>query len=1021
MKRIAVSFLFCLVVGFTFCETLCAWEMRRGQTGELSCDQLAAGFAAPPDYAKPGVYWYFMDGNMNAEAMTKDLESMKKVGIAHLIFLEVNIGIPRGKVDMLSEQWLKLWAHAVAECERLGIEITLGIGPGWTGSGGPWVKPEDSMQHLVASTTQVTGTGLQTISLPTPPPKRPYFGEGTLSPELKSKWLDFYEDVAVLAFPTPKQNTPIADIDEKALYYRAPYSSVPGVRPFFETKSEYTKSPNDSVVAAESILVLTDKMKPDGTLTWDVPAGDWTVMRFGRRNNGAVTRPAPIPGLGFECSKFDADSLDRHLDSFVRKMFAAIGKDQFADTTGGLKMIHMDSWEMGAQNWSPAFRAEFEKRRGYDPLPYFPAYAGVVVNSAEQSERFLWDLRTTAQELVFENHAQKVHKFGHEHGLGLSIEPYDMNPTCDIELAMQGDVPMAEFWGDGCGFDTAFGAAEATSASHLLGQPVVPAEAFTSYKNDGWQQNPSGMKNQTDWAFAAGINRFVFHTFQHQPLDDSLKPGMTMAIHGAHWNRNQTWWDLVPAYHDYVSRSQFLLQQGRTVADLLLLVPEGAPHVFRPPTSLMSGDPTMPDRRGYNFDACPPSFLAHAKVENGNIVFPSGATYRVLGLPVVETMTPELLTQIARLVAGGATVIGVPPKKSPSLENFPQCDERVAQLTKTIWQRDTIPDTLTETASGRGRIFWDKTLLTQNENLYPNYDYLRTVMEKLGVPEDFFTVMSDTLRYTHRTSKDWDIYFVSNRTGAPVETDCLFRLNADIRHKPAAFLWDANTGERRVLNTGWVTSAATGKTLVMSPQMQFAPHQSFFVVFPKDAKASHAMRDNFPKSTELETLGGAWNVAFDPQWGGPENVVFDSLLDWTTHSDSGVKYYSGKATYTKKFSLSPEAKAKLAEGESWIYLDLGRVENMASVRLNGKELGVVWSAPWRVDVTDALNETDNVLEITVANLWCNRVIGDEIAVAESGASAKTYTFSMVKFFTKDSPLFPSGLLGPVTLVAEESP
>ncbi len=362
-------------------------------------------------------------------------------------------------------------------------------------------------------------------------------------------------------------------------------------------------------------------------------------MRFGRRNNGAVTRPAPLPGLGFECDKFDTVAFNDHLNDFTGKLLIKIGPRN-KKSKGGLTMLHMDSWEMGSQNWTPAFRNEFMKRRGYDPLPFYPVYAGKIVESLEISERFLWDLRQTSQELVVEYHAKHLKKYSHQNGFGLSIEPYDMNPSADMELGSVADVPMCEFWSPG-GFNSSFSCIQAASIAHVNGQPVVAAEAFTAV--DGWKQHPGSMKNQGDWAFATGINKFVYHTFQHQPLDEKLKPGMTMGPYGVQWNRNQTWWPMADAYHKYVSRCQYLLRQGKSVADVLYLTPEGSPHVFRAPASALSGDPFLPDRKGYNFDGCSPGQLYNAYVKNNKVTFPGGASYHLLVLPAFETMTPGFI------------------------------------------------------------------------------------------------------------------------------------------------------------------------------------------------------------------------------------------------------------------------------------------------------------------------------------------------------------------------------------------
>ena len=850
--------------------------------------KLKEDFLNPPDAARPGVYWYFMDGNMSKEGMTKDLESMKKAGIGNLIFLEVNVGVPRGPVDFLSEQWQDLFQHAVREAERLGIAITLGVGPGWSGSGGPWVSGKESMQHLVSSSIQVSGSENKPIVLPKPEPRKPYFGEGGFTPELRQKWMDYYKDVAVLAFPTPATDFKIADIDEKALYYREPYTSKVGVKQFLPSTANYSEPAKGTAISPNQIIDVTRFLLPDGTLNWNVPQGNWTIMRLGCRNNGAVTRPAPMPGLGFEADKMDTTAINAHLANFTGKLFQKIGIPD-KNLQGGLKMLHMDRWEMGAQNWTPRFREEFKKRRGYDLLPYYPVYSGLVVESLEKSERFLWDLRQTAQELVIENHAMHLKKYGQKYNLGFSIEPYDMNPTADMELGAVADVPMCEFWSKDYGFNSSFSCIQAASIAHVDGNQVVAAEAFTAHKED-WKQNPGSMKNQGDWAFAAGINRFVYHTFQHQCLNDSLKPGMTMGPYGVHWDRNQTWWPMADGYHQYITRCSSILRQGRTVADILYLTPEGAPQVFRAPASALSGDEWLPDRKGYNFDGCSPSQLKLAKVNDHRIVFPSGASYRLLVLPDSPTMTPELLGRIESLVKAGAVVVGNPPRKSPSLVNYPECDRQVEAKAKAIWETLNPPAEIEEHPVGKGKIIWGGVFSNiVLPELYPDYDNTAKLLKEMDVQQDFES--NGSIRFTHRTQKDLEIYFVSNKTNETVNSLCTFRVGDGTPE-----LWDPMTGEIRALPEYKISKGQIQITL------QFEPYQSYFVVFSNEKKKASGAK-NFSQPTVFMDVKSPWNVSFDPKWGGPKNVTFTQLEDWTKRSEYGIRYYSGIAVYHNTFQL----------------------------------------------------------------------------------------------------------------------
>ncbi len=1124
-----------------------------GWSGELADD-----FRRPPASARPWVYWFFMDGNISREGITADLEAMQRAGIGGVILMEVDVGIPPGPVKFMSEPWRALFKHAVTEAERLGLEITLNAGPGWTGSGGPWVKPEQSMQHIVASETSVAGGHRFDGVLPQPQPRPPFFGP--VPKELEPLRTGFYRDVAVLAFPSPEGGHRIADLDDKALYVRAPYSSQPGVKPYLPAPAEYPALPAGATIARDQIVDLTDRLSPDGRLTWDVPEGQWTILRFGRVTTGANTRPAPQPALGFECDKFDPAALDAHFEAFIGTLLRGIGPRP-NNRTAGWTMLHIDSWEMGAQNWTAKFRDEFQRRRGYDPLPYLPAMTGRVVESLEISERFLWDIRQTAQELVIENHAQHLKTLAHDHGFGLSIEPYDMNPCSDLGLGGVADVPMCEFWAQGYGFNTAFSCIEAVSIAHTLGRPVVAAESFTSDNKEAWRLHPGAMKPQADWAFCIGINRLVFHRYTHQPwLDRS--PGMTMGPYGVHYERTQTWWPMVGAWHEYLARCQTLLRRGLPVADICYLAPQGAPNVFRPPVSALTGAGPVPDRKGYNFDGCAPeTLLAGATVKRGQLVLPSGMSYRVLVLPIMETMTPSLLSKIRDLVKAGATVIGPRPLKSPSLSDYPRCDQQVQHLAAVLWgsgspdghvsaqgklgkgrvitveqhtssvadrsERPSLPADarwiwypegvasasaavgtrlfrrvfdldegasvesarllmtvdnafevqVNDAAVGEGDDFrqiytfdlkprlrpgvnrlsvqarnggespnpagligallvrysdgrelkivtnreWEcvearqpamelgglgmapwgmigKTAGPQQyPELYCSYEQVAELLARMGVPPDFES--DANLRYTHRREGKTDIYFVANPADRPVVAQCSFRV-ADRRPE----IWNPMTGAMATVSE---TGVKGGRT---SMPLSLEPGGSVFVVFGRPAHAKKTVTrlksgpsgETVPVKTEIK---GPWEARFQPGRGAPEKITMEQLADWSQYPDPGVKYFSGQATYRTTFSLDP----RLGAGNSRLTLDLGQVFVCAQVRLNGQDLGVLWRQPFQVEITQAVKPGENTLEITVANLWPNRLIGDQTLPAGERIAQTTWNP-----YTKDTPLLKSGLLGPVS-------
>lgn len=1122
-------------------------------------DTLTAEFIQPPDSARPWVYWYFMDGNLTREGMTADLESMKSVGIRGAIYLEVGLGIKPGPVEFMSNPWQELLGHAFSEADRLGLQMALGAGPGWCGTGGPWVKPEQSMQHLVASETIVNGPTTFNAQLPRPLPRTPFFGEKTLSPELHKVWKDFYLDVLVLAFPTPTGNARINDIDEKALYTRGSYSSQirgpytpgPWVRPFLPTAADYPTKPVEECIASSHILDLTDKLMPDGQLLWSVPPGSWTVLRFGRTITGQTTRPAPKPGLGWETDKFSRAAIDAHFEAYIASLLSKTGQPK--NPGRGLTTLHFDSWEMSSQNWSSRFREDFSRRRGYDLVRFLPTFSGYVVENPEMSERFLWDIRQAAQELVVENQVLRLRKLGQRHGLQLSLEPYDLNPCSDLKLGSVADVPMGEFWSKGWDAKTDFSIVEATSLGHTLGHRVIGGEAFTAGIKERWHQYPGSMRAQGDWALCAGINRFVFHRYQSQPWMNRF-PGMTMGPnggYGVHWERTQTWWDMVPPYHLYLSRCQQMLRRGLFVADILYLAAEGAPNVFLPPpTAFLRGK--LADRLGYNFDGCgPDALIARASVKNGRIVFPDGMNYRLLVLPQVETMTPPLLRKIVKLVEDGATVIGAPPRKSPSLANYPNCDQEVREPAAKLWgngdatfprkvgkgtviyNSETMrtseetplaqskwiwfPENNSASASGDGERYfsrsfeienaqkidsaqiamtadpsfellvngqsvevshdfrkirmidvttllvsgsnlltvaamsgrdslkspgligaltikfsdgsslaintdhsWSSSLTDQGSqikaieldefgaspwnldntaleerNLYPSYRTTARVLMHMGIVPDFEG--GEGMRYIHRRDGTEDIYFIANREDQTQTTTCHFRVSG---RQPE--WWDAITGERRDLPQFIETNGRTSIPICLQA------FESGFVVFREPVKKAARTGRNFQELKTVMTLAEPWKVSFNPKWGGPKEVVFSSLDDWSKRPEPGIKYYSGKAVYQATFDciVSPP--------QGSYFISLGLVKNLASVKLNGRDLGIVWCDPWRVALPDGvLQERNNRLEITVANLWINRLIGDSGLPEE-----QRLTWIPGNPFHPNSPLQTSGLLGPVTLEAE---
>jgi hypothetical protein len=678
--------------------------------------------------------------------------------------------------------------------------------------------------------------------------------------------------------------------------------------------------------------------------------------------------------------------IDAHFDAFLGKIIRGAGKA----AGGALAYGHIDSWEAGGQNWTAAFPAEFRTRRGYDLRPWLPVLSGRLVGSVDLSDRFLWDLRTTAGELIRDHYASRLRDLLRAHGMKLSIEAYGHLCIDNLAYAGVSDLPVSEFWarGDGRFPDLLAGRGGYASSSkamasvaHTYGKPVVAAEAFTSDR--GWRDHPYLLKPMGDWAFCQGVNRMVFHLSAHQPYARMI-PGMTHRKWGEHIQRHNTWWEYSRPWLEYLARCQYMLQQGDFVADVCYWFGEGAP--------LGVDDMVLDLPAGYDYDFASSDIVMQLKLRDGRLVAPSGASYRHLLLPDTDRMTVPLARKVKELVDAGARLIGGPrPVGAPGLTDFPRCDAQVEEIAAALWDGGRV-------VSGHSPA---------------------EVFARDGLAPDF---EGAGLRFLHRRAGAADIYFVAHPQESSLDATCTFRVNGK---RPE--LWDPETGEIRHLPK-FVEHG--GRTSI---PLRFEPMQSWFVVFRSGkSPPPPAAKRNFDECIPAGEINGPWQVAFDPKWGGPdEAVVFDGLTDWSQHPDPRIHYYSGMAVYRKGFVL-PESQ--LSDPKSQMFLDLGTVEVMARVRVNGVECGTAWKPPYRVEITPAVRTGKNELEISVVNLWINRLIGDEqlpldgewkdyetliewpdwFQKQQSRPSGR-YTFTTCRHYRKDSPLVPSGLLGPVTI------
>jgi len=982
--------------------SLAAFSLAFAPTlGAISCktdnidESLLKYFIKPPSDSLAGCYWWWLNGRVDKEGISRDLREFKDKGINDLLLVNsFGRGVPEG-VKFLSDEWKELFRFALTEAKKYGIQIGVNLCSGWC-MGGPWITPEISGRWFLQSETDITGPLNYNDKLPLPGNRSGY--DHVFNPPGYKAYIDLpleeldYRDTSVVAFLIPDEQHSKLDEERRKILpaktnRKDASNHAPAEQIMGPTLIPLENSPLDKPIEVGKVIDLTDKLDKDGTLKWDVPEGKWVIVRTGHRMTGSrLSIPQP---------EADGLSVGWLNSEGVNKQFEVLGSillEEAAKADFKLKFFCDDSFEDGFPNWTAGILERFQHYRGYDATPYLPVFAGYIVGSAEISDRFLHDYRKTVADCMADGHYGRFAELCHEKGMKVQNE--SAGPSRSGTMCMDGlknlgrsDLPSGEFWlGDihdqEGGLDLPYGKSRlernqnkvtkmVATASHIYGKETAAAEAYTSYRH--WQDSPATLKQSTDRSFCEGINRLMIHTSSATRPSDG-KPGYEYYA-GTHFNPNITWWEQAGGFLTYIGRCQNILRAGKFVGDVLFYNGDWAPNIVEP----KHVNPSL--GKGYDYDVCNEEvLLTRLSVKDGRIVLPDGMSYAVLVLPDCERMPVEVITKIAELVKAGATIIGRPPVKDPGLKNYPECDNTVEKLAKEVWGSSD-GSSVTLNKYGKGRVFWGKDI--------------RSVLMEDGIQPDFYIEDENkVIDFIHRTTKDYEFYFVTNLDKNPQKATCSFRVSGRTPE-----LWNPVTGEMSIV------SNFNQKDGCITIPMEFDSFQSFFVVFPR--KKTKGLQEkkggNFPAVSTVQILEGAWNVQFDEKWGGPKSVVFDKLQDWTENANEGIKFYSGKATYIKEFDIDGEMPETL-------YLDLGVVKNIAEVRLNGKDLGVIWTSPWRVDISGIVNQKGNKLEIDIVNLWPNRLIGDA-ALPED----KRLTNTNITAFKKDSKLLSSGLLGPVTL------
>jgi hypothetical protein len=872
--------------------------------------------------------------------------------------------LPAAPVDQKS--WIQFEFDKPQAVRGLSLVASVGRGGRGGGAAGQVLEAsDDGEQFRTVAEIPGGGTAQRTISFPATAAKFFRVTFRTQQPPATG------QPGARGGTPAPPAGTQIAEL---VLHTGALVNRFEDKAGFSSAASLYSLATpavaiQDAVRKAD-VIDLTSKLRPDGRLDWTPPAGRWMVLRLGYSLTGARNSPASPEATGLEVDKLNRGHVKTYLDNYL---------GQYKDTLGalmgkrGLQYMITDSWEAGVQNWTEDMIAEFTKRRGYDPHPWLPVLTGRVVESAESSDRFLWDFRKTIGDLTTEYHYDQITASLHEREMGRYTESHESGRAFigdGMEVKRNAEIPMSALWTPRTPGDEQTGYSadirESASVAHIYGQNLVAAESLTA-GSGAWSWSPETLKPTADTELAMGLNRFVLHTSVHQPVSDKV-PGLSLGPFGQWFTRHETWAELAKPWTTYLARSSYMLQQGKFVADVLYFYGEDSNI-----TALFGAKP--PDiPAGYNFDFINAEAILHRlSAEGGRITTPSGMSYAVLALDANSRhMSLPVLRKIRDLVNAGAVVVGPKTIDSPSLSDD---QAEVRSVADQLWGSGTGEHTY-----GKGRVYAGQTVAQALAALQVAPDF------------EFTKPQPDTnLLFVHRKLTDGDVFWVNNRNKRVETLVASFRVQGK-----EAELWHADTGE--------VESApyliANGRTAV---PLRLDPHDAVFVVFRKPATLQARA---LPREIEtiLGAVAGSWDVGFQAERGAPAKITLDKLSSWSESADAGVKYFSGTGTYTKTI----HAPADWMKSGVRLWLDLGDVKNLAEVSVNGKPLGIVWKPPFRVDVTGIIKPGANELEVKVTNLWVNRLIGDQQPNA-----AKKYTYTSQQFYRAESPLLPSGLLGPV--------
>lgn len=953
----------------------------------LSCENkkpiepLKSNFFNPPDEAKIRAYWWWLNSMVTKDAISRDLEQMKQKGYGGAVIFDAGsssystvVKTPAGPV-FSSEEWQSLLAHTVKEADRLGLELSLSISSGWN-LGGPDVLPSESQKKLVYSETELEGPFAYNDDIPVP------------------EYKHFYKDITIQAFKSDIEASRIKNFDLKSLNG---HFGLRGIYPLYLLREQADTENTDKAIPVGGIIDLSNKFK-NGILTWDIPPGKWTVVRFGMSCKGVRTSTNSDGAGGWSLDHMSKSAFKAYFDKTVIPIIKT------AQSAGNsLKYLYTDSWEMGSINWTQEFEKYFNEKRGYDPLPYLTVMTNRIVNSRDVSNRFLYDLRKTVSDAIYENHYVYFRELADRYGLKIHPEsggPHSA-PIDAVKVMSNNHFPMGEFWARNNHHriedEARLYVKQSASVAHVYGKKIVAAEGPTTI-GPHWERSPKDLKGVIDRVFCSGLNRIVWHTFTCSPQEFG-KPGIEYFA-GTHLNPNVTWWEQSSSFIRYINKCSYLLSRGKQAADILIYYGNDVPNFVFLHEELDS----LPF--GYDYDKCDAqAVLTRLSVRDKKILLPDGMEYRILVLPDEEGIDLEVLRKIEELVRNGITLLGKKPSKTTGLTGYPASDKEVRKIADRLW--GTKDDKIIDRHYGKGRVLSGISLEQALE--------LSDIEPDISFETEENTVI---LNYIHRKTGNEHIYFVTNPFAYRdhLNTEYLYRTDIPdyFQKSNASFrvsgfepeIWDPLTGKMyRVDNY-------TDNNRRINFEITLEPEGSLFVIFKdNNNKSLRSYRESYNTTPKLKKdISRNWSLSFDDGFNTPESLEISDLRPLTEFDDKNIKYYSGHITYSKDIDINAEE----LDNYKRIELDLGLVFEIAEVFVNGKKVETVWKFPFKVDIFSFLKEGSNNIDIKVVNLWCNRLILDG-RLPEKERLTQT---NVIKFNSPDAEKYlrKSGLIGPVKLI-----